>query len=233
MLFRARKRNDFSRRSYYQAPFFAKPGEVGRLFAYAGFESGIEIEANFAIVDVETSGLQAENSHIIEIAILQISRDGKQIKRFETLVRPPDDHVGRSDIHKIEQSHVLDAPRFSEITGDVLEALSDCILVAHNAKFEEMFLSEEFKRAGITVPTIPAIDTMWLAQMGLDLSNYKLATVVESFGYKIQGAHTAYGDIEAVSKFLPELLESLPELKYPGDLNTLPDLPTGARVKTR
>lgn len=233
MIFRARRKKDYSNRSYYQAPFFAKPGELGRLFAYASFEPGHRIESNLAIVDVETSGLQAGNSHILEIAILVTTSFGERISEFETLVRPPDGNVGRSDIHKIEKKDVLSAPSFSEIAGRVLTALDGCVIVAHNAKFEEEFLFAEFNNAGIDVPRIPAIDTMWLAQMELDLSNYKLGTVAQYFGYTVERAHTAMGDVVAVGRFLPSLLESAAPLNYPVAMSKFPVLPSSAKVKVR
>lgn len=233
MIFRASRKKDYSKRTYYQAPFFAKPGELGKLFAYASFESGIEIESNFAIVDVETSGLQADSGHIIEIAILEISSFGTQINKFETLVKPPNGNVGRSDIHQIFERDVLSAPTFAEIAGDLLQALDGRIIVAHNAKFEEMFLSAEFRRAGIELPRIPAIDTMWLAQMELDLGNYKLGTVAQHFGQRVERAHTAMGDVEAVGRFLPSLIERVPQLKYPESISSLPSIPSTAAVKKR
>jgi DNA polymerase-3 subunit epsilon len=233
MLFRAQRQKSYSQRTYYRASFFAKPGEIGKLFAYASFASEIEIDSNFAIVDIETSGLRAQTSHIIEIAVLVTSPLGERISQFETLVQPPDGQVGRSDIHKIEQRDVVNAPTFSEIAGDILSSLEGCVIVAHNAKFEEEFLFNEFRRIGIDVPHIPAIDTMWLAQMELDLRNYKLATVAQHFGHEVERAHTAMGDVEAIGKFLPALLGSVPPLKYPNGLSKLPPIPSNAKAKTR
>ena len=59
MKIRAGKAKDYSSRKYYKAPFFAKPGEIGNLFGYSNFDDGEEIESDFAIIDLETSGLSA------------------------------------------------------------------------------------------------------------------------------------------------------------------------------
>ena len=53
---------------------------------------------------------------------------------------------------------------------------------------------------------MPTIDTLWLSRQVLDLPNYKLATVIDEFGYEFQDAHTALGDVRAMAKVLPEML---------------------------
>jgi DNA polymerase III alpha subunit (gram-positive type) len=230
---RAGKAKDYSNRKYYKAPFFAKPGEVGNLFGYSNFEKGEEIESDFAIIDLETSGLSPSASHIIEIAIIRMNLAGKIIDRFETLIKPPDGNVGRPDIHLINESDIKSAPTFSEVAGNILASLDNCIVVAHNAKFEEGFLTAEFSRAAIEVPHIPAIDTMWLAQMELDIFNYKLPTVLSHYGHTIKDAHTAMGDVVSIAKFLPQLLLEVPTQLYPVDLVKLPSRPLANRLKPR
>ena len=230
---KTRKAKDYSDRKFYKAPFFAKPGEVGSLFGYSNFDDGEELDADFAIIDLETSGLSASASHIIEIAIIRMNRTGNITERFETLINPPDGNVGRPDIHFISESDVKNAPSFSDVAGNILSILNNCIAVAHNAKFEEQFLAAEFERAGIEVPHIPAIDTMWLAQMELDISNYKLPTVLSHYGHTIRDAHTAMGDVVSIAKFLPQILLEVPIQLYPVDLVTLPSRPFTKKLKPR
>lgn len=233
MIFGARRKKDYSHRNYYKAPYFAKPGEVGELFGYSNFDVGEELEADFAIVDLETSGLTASSCHVIEIAIVRMTRQGKVIDKFETLLAPPDGNVGRPDIHMINASDVSGAPSFADAAGNILAALDGCIAVAHNAKFEEMFLAAEFERLGVRLPKIPAIDTMWIAQMELDILNYKLPTVLAHYGHAIVDAHTAMGDVISISKFLPRILDAVPTQKYPISLEPLPSLPIISRLKPR
>ncbi len=233
MKFVAGRAKDYSARKYYKAPFFAKPGEIGSLFGYSNFERGKEIESDFAIIDLETSGLSPSASHIIEIAVIRMNPAGKITDRFETLIKPPDGNVGRPDIHLINESDIKSAPTFSEVAGNILASLNNCIVVAHNAKFEEGFLAAEFSRAAIEVPHIPAIDTMWLAQMELDIFNYKLPTVLSHYGHTIKDAHTAMGDVVSIAKFLPQLLLDVPAQLFPVDLAKLPSRPLAKRLKPR
>lgn len=125
------------------------------------------------------------------------------------------------------------APTFREIAGNILASLDNCIVVAHNAKFEEGFLAAEFYKAGIEVPHIPAIDTMWLAQMELDIFNYKLPTVLSHYGHTIKDAHTAMGDVLSIAKFLPQILNEVPTQLYPVELVRLPKLTLAKGLKPR
>lgn len=233
MKFQAKRARNYSERPFYKAPFFAKPGEVGDLFGYSNFDVGQSLDADFAIIDIETSGLSAQSSHILEIAILRINQRGRVLNEFQTLIMPPDGSVGRPDIHQIHEKDLKGAPSFAEVAGNILEAISECIIVAHNAKFEEMFLASEFDRARIPLPKLPAIDTMWLAQMEIDTYNYKLPTVLNHYGHTIENAHTALGDVKSIAKFLPTILEDVPEQLFPVPIPELPKLPLATRLKAR
>lgn len=233
MKFRARKAKDYSQRQYYKASFFAKPGDVGELFGYSNFDIGQALNADFAIIDIETSGLSAQSNHILEIAILRITQSGRVLHEFQTLIMPPDGYVGRPDIHQIHERDLIGAPSFAEVAGNILEAISECIVVAHNAKFEEMFLASEFDRAQIPMPKLPAIDTMWLTQMEIDTYNYKLPTILNYYGHTIEDAHTALGDVKSIAKFLPTILEDVPQQLFPVSIPELPKIPPASRLKAR
>jgi len=208
-----------TKRNYYRGPMFAAPGEIGPAFAYCGFEEKYKLEADYAIIDLETSGLNSASSRILEIAIMIIDKNGTITESFETLINPGDGEVGRADIHQITPQMLKNAPYFSDVASKIKSLLHGKIVVAHNAKFEEKFLSSEYLRTGIKLGPIPAIDTMWLAQMELDLDNYKLHTVAKHFGIQIENAHTAFGDISAMQKFFPRMIQMNSEISFPIILN--------------
>jgi DNA polymerase-3 subunit epsilon len=217
----------------YSGPLFAQAGEKGKLFGFAD-KSGIhEFNGPFAIIDLETSGFNPPGSKILEIAILKIDRDGNELDRFETLINPEDGNVGRTDIHGIELRMLNGAPTFDEVSGRILEIIQDSIVVAHNARFEENFLAYELNEAGHDLDLIPALDTLWLARNTIDLPNYKLDTVVTGFNGQIIDAHTALGDVVAVSKILPEMLNRIGQLYYPIAHPQLPSASVPFKAKTR
>ena len=80
---------------------------------------------------------------------------------------------------------------------------------------------------------IPALDTLWLARNTMELPNYKLDTVVNSFSVKFIDAHTALGDVIAVAKILPEMLNRIGDLYFPVNHPQLPQTSIPFKTKTR
>lgn len=203
------------------------------MFGFAG-KSGIhELDGPFAIIDLETSGFNPPGSKILEIAILKIDKYGNEIDRFETLIDPEDGNVGRTDIHGIDARMLIGAPTFDEVSGRILDIIQDSIVVAHNARFEENFLAFQFNEAGHDLELIPALDTLWLARNTIDLPNYKLDTVVKGFDVNFIDAHTALGDVIAVSKILPKMLNQIGGLFFPISHPKLPSTSVPFKPKTR
>ena len=217
----------------YSGPLFAQAGEKGKLFGFAGKSGLHELDGPFAIIDLETSGFNPPESKILEIAILKIDKNGNEMDRFETLIDPEDGNVGRTDIHGIDLRMLSGAPTFDEVSGRILELIQDSIIVAHNARFEENFLAFELNEAGHDLNLIPALDTLWLARNTIELPNYKLDTVVNGFNERIVDAHTALGDVIAVSKILPEMLSRIGKLYFPVNHPQLPNSSVPFKAKTR
>lgn len=218
---------------YYTGPLFAAPGTVSTIFGYGSFESENELPTQFAIIDLETSGLSPNNGRVIEIAIAVLDKSGTLIDQFSSLVNPGDGNVGRTDIHGISLTDIEGAPSLTQIAGNLLPLFQNSIVVAHNAKFEEKFLAMEFKKANLEVPVLPTLDTLWLSQVTLSLNDYKLNTVIQHFGKTIENAHTALGDVLAVSKVLPEMLSLSAPVKYPVNFGTMPSGEVATTWKSR
>lgn len=212
---------------------FAQDSAKGAVFTYASLEKGESYSAPYAIIDLETTGLDKTKNRIIEIAIRRIDDSGKFIDEISTLINPEVSDVGPTFIHHIKPEHVLDAPTFSEFAPEILNRLSGSIVVAHHAAFEDGFLGAEFARIGVGIPSMPAIDTLWLSRQVIDLPNYKMATVIDAFGIKEEDAHTALGDVRMLSKLLPILIAKSKPLKYlvPVFISTSEN--HSGRIKTR
>lgn len=217
----------------YSGSLLAQTGKKGKLFGFANTSGLHQLDAPFAIIDLETSGFNPPGSKILEIAILKIDRDGNEIDRFETLIDPEDGNVGRTDIHGIDLRMIRGAPTFDEVSGRILEMIQNSIIVAHNARFEENFLAFELNEVGHDLDLIPALDTLWLARKTIELPNYKLETVVNGFKGRLVDSHTAIGDVIAVSNVLPEMLSRIGQLYYPVVHPKLPNSSVPFKAKTR
>jgi DNA polymerase III epsilon subunit-like protein len=217
----------------YSGSRFAQDSGKGSLFHYASNSKGNELASEFAIVDLETSGLEPGSARVIEIAILLVNSKGEIKEEYATLINPGNVQVGPTFIHHITEEAVLTAPTFQEVAGDILKRFENRIIVAHHAAFEDKFLAAEFKRAGIKLPPLPALDTLWLSREVLDLPNYKMQTVLQHFGVEEIDLHTALGDVRALNKILPTLLSQSSSILYPTGHSELPVVASSGKQKTR
>jgi DNA polymerase III epsilon subunit-like protein len=195
---------------------FAKPGGKGELFAYADLltrQPQLTVHNGlFAIVDVETTGFSpASGDRVIEIAIARVDRHGRIEDEFATLLNPGGRDTGAVFVHGITNEAVRDAPRFQDVLGEIVARLDGCVIVAHNATFEERFLSAEFAQAGLNTGRIPALCTLWLGQQTFRTPNHKLLTLAQHAGVPMPDAHAALGDVRAVAALLPQMLDRYPE----------------------
>jgi DNA polymerase-3 subunit epsilon len=185
---------------------FAEPGMRGELFCYGGDGPGFELDEEYAVIDVETTGFSPANGdRIVEIAVARIDRFGRIEDEYATVLDPGRD-VGPVFVHGISNSEVRDAPRFEEIAGELLDRMDGAIVVAHNALFEERFLAAEFARAGIDVPLSPALCSLWLARQTMRTPNHKLTTLARTAGLSTVDAHSALADVRTVAALLPRML---------------------------
>ena len=217
----------------YSGSRFAQDSGKGSLFHYASNSKGNELPSEFAIVDLETSGLEPGSARVIEIAILLVNSKGEIQEEYATLINPGNGQVGPTFIHHITEDAVLTAPTFQEVAGDILKRFENRIIVAHHAAFEDKFLAAEFKRAGIKLPPLPALDTLWLSRESLDLPNFKMQTVLQHFGIEEIDLHTALGDVRALNKILPTLLSQASTILYPTGHSELPVVAPSGKQKTR
>lgn len=195
---------------------FANPGDVGHFLHYGGSGGTHELDHDFVIVDVETSGLDpAAGARVIEIAAVRINQAGQIQDSMSTLINPEDGNTGADWIHGITADMVAAAPTFDQIFDDLARVMDNAIFVAHHAKFDEGFVAAEAQLAGAKLLTMPAICTYWLARntvKGTD--NFKLGTLATHFEISQESAHTALDDANVVAQMLPRMLANYKTLTY-------------------
>lgn len=168
---------------------------------------------NFAIIDLETTGLSIKRHHrIIEIGVVIANSSGEIIKEWETLVNPERELDG-SEIHGLTNADLFNAPTFKMIAGELKDLLAGNILVAHRLVFDATFLANEFDRINYQTPISPiaGLCTMKLASQFFRNSSRSLAACCENIGYKIEHAHAAMDDARAAANLLKYYLQSSPK----------------------
>jgi DNA polymerase III subunit epsilon len=155
-----------------------------------------------AIVDLETTGMSALYSRVIEIGILRIEGGGIR-KTFSSLVNPDCYiHPMIEQLTGISNLDVERAPSFSSIAGEVAKLLSGAVFVAHNARFDFGFLKAEFARTGREFSP-RCLCTMKLSRkLYPQHKHHDLSSIIERHAIFCPDRHRALGDARAVYEFL-------------------------------
>jgi exodeoxyribonuclease X len=129
----------------------------------------------YAVADVEGNGQQPPD--LVELAILPIT-DGTIGEPVSWLVKPPRPiKYFATSIHGISGKDVASAPAFADIKHEVRRALTDRVLVAHNAHVDIAVLRREL--GGWESPEV--LDTLKLAKRLLPgQPSYKLGALVKA-----------------------------------------------------
>jgi DNA polymerase-3 subunit epsilon len=160
----------------------------------------------YAILDIETTGGKFNEEGITEIAIYRF--DGHQIvDQFITLVNPERDiQPFVVNLTGINSGMLKNAPKFFEIAKRIVEITTDCVLVAHNANFDNRILTTEFRRLGFTFERKTLCTVELSKKLIPDLPSYKLGSLCRSLGIPVSGRHRADGDAIATVQLFKLLL---------------------------
>ncbi|WP_083973957.1 3'-5' exonuclease [Herbidospora daliensis] len=184
------------------------------MFAYGQLTRARGIDPRsltFAVVDVETTGLDAhEGARICEIGIVRMCGDGVVLDEYSTLVDPMSP-ITNDVYHGITDTIVKGSPRFDHIAGDVLAYLDGAIVVGHKLDYEEEFLTAEFGRLGIRLSGIPGLCTLVMARTHLDRHGYRLDEIASLVtGEWPAAAHSALGDARTLAWVLSKFIQEAP-----------------------
>ncbi|WP_405791127.1 TerD family protein [Streptomyces sp. NBC_00029] len=154
---------------------------------------------DWALVDVETSGLVARRDRILSIAVLAFGPDGTPTGEFSTLVNPGCD-PGPVHIHGLTAERLHGAPSFDQVAGRIGALLQDRVLVAHNAQFDYDFLAHEFARAQLHLPVTQRLCTLALnRRVEPPTTGFSLASLAAHYGVPQSRAHDALDDTRVLA----------------------------------
>ena len=167
-------------------------------------------QAEFVIVDTETTGSRAGEDRLIEIGAARLV-GGEVTETFQQLI-DPGRHVPRriTRLTGISTAMVYGQPSATEVMPRFLEFLGDAVLVAHNLPFDARFLDVALADAGLPPLQNPSLDTLRLARRLLSsLPSKGLSKLTQHFGITVHGRHRALGDAVATAELLTILLERM------------------------
>ncbi|MFE5792807.1 TerD family protein [Streptomyces sp. NPDC056503] len=170
---------------------------------------------DWALVDVETSGLIARRDRVLSIAVLTFGPDGTRTGEFSTLVNPGCD-PGPVHIHGLTPERLAGAPTFDQVAGRIGALLQDRVLVAHNAQFDYDFLAHEFARARLHLPVTQRLCTLALnRRVEPPTDDLSLASLAAHYGVPQTRAHDALDDTRVLAGIFRASLAEAVRLDLP------------------
>lgn len=176
------------------------PGRIAKL-----------LERPVVVLDVETTGLDPAQNHVIELAAIRYDAEGQEDGSINAVLRLP-------------EGVTLD-PKITEITGITPEDVAggadrnemlwklrygpanrNPVLIAHNAPFDVAFVEAELRRQDIEPLALDFLDTLSLARLvGLPYP-HKLADVARNLSVPFDGnAHRAMNDLVVTARIAERL----------------------------
>lgn len=170
----------------------------------------------YAVVDVETTGLDPALDRIVEVAVVRCDAAGRSVSEWSTLVHPGRD-PGPTAVHGITDDDLATAPRFADIAGRLATELEGAVVTAHNLAFDASFLAAEWGRAGVDRPSAPGLCTLTLARALHPgrAEGYSLAACSAAAGIAQPEAHRALADARVTADLLATLLDAVPTGRRP------------------
>jgi DNA polymerase-3 subunit epsilon len=170
---------------------------------------------DWAVVDVETSGLVARRDRVLSLAVVILGPDGEQTDEFSTLLDPGCD-PGPVHVHGLTSERLRGAPVFDRVAPRIAAMLRDRVLVAHNAQFDYDFLAHEFARAGTALPVTRRLCTLALnRRVDPPTGDLRLGTLAAHYGVPQVRAHDALDDTRVLAGVLRASLREAARLELP------------------
>ncbi|MFG3256032.1 TerD family protein [Streptomyces sp. NPDC048172] len=176
----------------------------------------------WALVDVETSGLRPGSHRVLSVAVMTLDPQGRWAEEFSTLLNPGCD-PGPVHIHGLTPQRLRGAPTFDQVAPRIGAMLKNRVLVAHNAQFDYDFLAHEFAHARSWLPVSQRLCTLALnRRLAPPTEDLRLGTLAAHYGVPHGRAHDALEDVRALAGVLRASLTEASRLELPLPLVSCP-----------
>lgn len=168
----------------------------------------------FAVVDVETTGLNPKTEKITEVAIFL--HDGRKITHeYTTLINPEKRIPYRiTQMTGISNKMVEDAPRFCDVARDILELTEGRILVGHHVAFDYSFLRQEYGSLGYDFRREKLCTVKMSRKLIPHRRSYGLGNLCKDLDIVNPCRHRAAGDATATARLFEFLISIEPAITF-------------------
>jgi DNA polymerase III subunit epsilon len=176
--------------------------------------------ARFAVVDLETTGLDPKRDEIISFASVPVEEGRAVVGAVHTaIVRPsrmPEAETIR--IHGLRPSDLAGAPALPDAIDSIVESLTGRVVVAHCAWVERAFLGAALHKIGLRLAE-PVLDTAALASHLFGASADggeqipELSDTARRLGLPVHRPHHADGDALTTAQLFIALIAHLDRIE--------------------
>lgn len=172
--------------------------------------------------DLETTGTNITSDRIVEISVIKVTPDGREIERTRRINPGISIPAEATAVHHISDADVADCPSFKQVAKSLVELFEGCDIAGFNSnRFDVPMLDEELRRAGIK------FDFSRARFVDVQTIFHKKEQRTLSAAYRfycdkdLEGAHSANADTRATYEVLMAQLDRYSDL--PNDIESLSD----------
>ncbi|USR80115.1 3'-5' exonuclease [Arcanobacterium pinnipediorum] len=150
---------------------------------------------DYAVVDLETTGLDPHRDRIVEVGVVLLNQKLEQEAFFTSIVNPQV-AVSATHIHHIDDQGVANAPTFSQLLPSLIKLFNHRILIAHNVVFDMAFLNCESERSALPLnfERHHAVCTMDQSRIYCSDGSHSLAGLAQRLNIETPIIHRALPD---------------------------------------
>jgi len=201
------------------------------------------LDGPLAFVDIETTGGSHFTSRVLEVGVVRVEQN-RVVATYRSLINPNEDIPAFiTGLTGITNEDVVNAPSFAAISDELAEILDGAVFVAHNVRFDWLFLKMEFERLGANFRPQLLCTVRLSRRLFPQFRTHKLADLIERHQLNAPARHRAYDDAHCLWQFYQMCLaefdldtideaiksqltvQSVPSQLDPGQVDALPDGP--------
>lgn len=171
-------------------------------------KSLLDFPSTYAVIDVETTGLDPTRDSLIEVAAIKFE-DCKEISSFSSLINPgvPVDTF-ITNLTGITNEELATAPDARSVLQKLYNFIGDDVVIGHNVHFDINFLYDNFEKFLGKAFSNNFVDTLRLSKRHYKKANsYKLSHLANYLNITIDTSHRALADCYTTNALYLKLRE--------------------------
>lgn len=168
-------------------------------------------QADYLVVDFETTGLNAKTDQLLSIGAVPVVNGMVQLaySKYWLIKQNVDLQAENVAIHQLTDSTLAQGVELNQAITELLELLTGKVMVAHFASIEIEFLQQACKQLWQLAPIWPIVDTLAIEKNRLDKRNLpydandlRLINLRAKYGLPEFTEHHALNDAIATAELL-------------------------------